>query len=109
MMSVQSVLVMVPIFEFGTEAQQAEVPAQAGHRRVDWLLWPDRTRPRFRPGTHGHPCAQKVPGGYKLTGTKMWITNSPIADVFVVWAKEVSESGRSVRFAALCWRKARRA
>jgi glutaryl-CoA dehydrogenase len=37
--------------------------------------------------------AQKVAGGYKLSGAKMWISNSPIADVFVVWAKEVSESG----------------
>ena len=37
--------------------------------------------------------AKKVPGGYALTGSKMWISNSPIADVFVVWAKEVSESG----------------
>lgn len=37
--------------------------------------------------------ARKVDGGYKLTGSKMWITNSPIADVFVVWAKEVTESG----------------
>jgi glutaryl-CoA dehydrogenase len=37
--------------------------------------------------------AYKVPGGYKLKGSKMWITNSPVADVFVVWAKEVSEGG----------------
>ena len=36
--------------------------------------------------------AVKVPGGYKLSGNKMWISNSPIADVFVVWAKEVSET-----------------
>ncbi len=37
--------------------------------------------------------AKKVEGGYRLTGAKMWITNSPIADVFVVWAKEVSAEG----------------
>ena len=47
--------------------------------------------------------AEKTPGGYRLTGAKMWITNSPIADVFVVWAKSVAEGDKS---AASCWRKA---
>ena len=72
---------------------EAEVPAQARHRRMDRLLRPDRARPRLRPRQHGHARARRWPGGYSLSGAKMWISNSPIADVFVVWAKEVSESG----------------
>ena len=54
MMSVQSSLVMVPINEFGNEAHEAEVPAQARHRRMDRLLRPDRAEPRLRPRQHGH-------------------------------------------------------
>ena len=54
MMSVQSSLVMVPIYEFGTEAHEAEVPAQARHRRMDRLLRPDRAEPRLRSRQHGH-------------------------------------------------------
>lgn len=51
------------------------------------LLRPDRTEPRLRSGLDDYP-GKKVEGGYRLTGNKMWITNSPIADVFVVWAKD---------------------
>ena len=54
MMSVQSSLVMVPINEFGTEAHEAEVPAEARHRRMDRLLRPDRAEPRLRPRQHDH-------------------------------------------------------
>jgi glutaryl-CoA dehydrogenase len=86
MMSVQSSLVMVPINEFGNEAHQAEVPAQAGHRRVDRLLRPDRAQPRLRPRQHGHPRPRSTAA--TASRAKMWITNSPIADVFVVWAKD---------------------
>ncbi len=92
MMSVQSSLVMVPIFEFGTEAQRQKfLPKLA---TGEWIGCFGLTEP-----DHGSDPgsmvtrAQKVPGGYKLSGSKMWISNSPIADVFVVWAKEVSESG----------------
>jgi hypothetical protein len=63
MMSVQSSLVMVPINEFGTEATEAEVPAQAGHRRMDRLLRPDRAQPRLRPRQHDHARPQ---GGRRL-------------------------------------------
>jgi glutaryl-CoA dehydrogenase len=59
MMSVQSSLVMVPINEFGNEATEAEVPAQAGHRRMDRLLRPDRAQPRLRPRQHGHPARRR--------------------------------------------------
>ena len=57
MMSVQGSLVMVPINEFGTEAQKTEIPAEAGHRRVDRLLRPDRTEPRL--GSRRHDDARE--------------------------------------------------
>jgi glutaryl-CoA dehydrogenase len=93
MMSVQSSLVMVPINAFGTEAQkQKYLPKLA---KGEWIGCFGLTEP-----DHGSDPAsmasraQKVAGGYMLKGSKMWISNSPIADVFVVWAKEVSESGK---------------
>ena len=92
MMSVQSSLVMVPIFEFGTEAQrQKYLPKLASGEWIGCfgLTEPDHGSDPGSMATRAH----KVPGGYKLTGSKMWISNSPIADVFVVWAKEVSEAG----------------
>ena len=58
MMSVQSSLVMVPINEFGSEAQKRKVPAQAGRRRVDRLLRPDRAQPWLGPRRHGNPRHQ---------------------------------------------------
>jgi glutaryl-CoA dehydrogenase len=92
MMSVQSSLVMLPIFEFGTEAQrQKYLPKLA---TGEWIGCFGLTEP-----DHGSDPAsmasraQKVKGGYQLSGNKMWISNSPMADVFVIWAKEVSESG----------------
>ena len=87
MMSVQSSLVMVPINEFGTEAQkQKYLPKLASG---EWIGCFGLTEPN-----HGSDPgamitrARKVEGGYSLTGSKMWITNSPIADVFVVWGKD---------------------
>ena len=88
MMSVQSSLVMVPIFEFGSEAQkQKYLPKLA---TGEWIGCFGLTEPN-----HGSDPAsmvtraKKVPGGYSISGAKMWISNSPIADVFVVWAKEI--------------------
>ena len=92
MASVQSSLVMVPIFEFGTEAQrQKYLPKLA---TGEWIGCFGLTEPDHGsdPGSMASR-AKKVAGGYELSGAKMWITNSPVADVFVVWAKEVSESG----------------
>lgn len=92
MASVQSSLVMVPIYEFGTEAQkQKYLPKLA---TGEWIGCFGLTEPDHGsdPGSMA-TRAKKVPGGYELRGNKMWISNSPIADVFVVWAKEVSESG----------------
>jgi len=92
MMSVQSSLVMVPIFEFGTEAtRQKYLPRLATGESIGCF---GLTEPNHGSDPAGMLSrATRVPGGYKLTGNKMWISNSPIADVFVVWAKEVSESG----------------
>jgi glutaryl-CoA dehydrogenase len=89
MMSVQSSLVMLPIFEFGTEAQrQKYLPKLA---RGEWIGCFGLTEPDHGsdPGSMA-TRAKAVPGGYSLTGSKMWISNSPFADVFVVWAKDDS-------------------
>ncbi len=86
MMSVQSSLVMVPIFVFGSEAQkQKYLPKLASG---EWIGCFGLTEPNHGsdPGSL-ETRARKVDGGYRLSGSKMWITNSPIADVFVVWAK----------------------
>lgn len=86
MMSVQSSLVMVPINAFGTEAQkQKYLPKLA---TGEWIGCFGLTEPNHGsdPGSMV-TRAKKVPGGFSLTGSKIWISNSPIADVFVVWAK----------------------
>jgi len=86
MMSVQSSLVMVPINEFGTEAQKKKyLPKLA---TGEWIGCFGLTEPNHGsdPGSMV-TRAKQVPGGYSLSGSKMWISNSPIADVFVVWAK----------------------
>ena len=86
MMSVQSSLVMVPINEFGSEAQkQKYLPKLATGK---WIGCFGLTEPNYGSDAGGMITrAKKVPGGFSLTGSKMWISNSPIADVFVVWAK----------------------
>jgi glutaryl-CoA dehydrogenase len=85
-MSVQTSLVMYPIWDFGTEAQrQKYLPKLASG---EWVGCFGLTEP-----DHGSDPgsmvtrAKSAPGGYRLNGAKMWITNAPIADVFVVWAK----------------------
>ncbi len=87
MMSVQSSLVMVPIFEFGTEAQKMKyLPRLA---TGEWVGCFGLTEPNHGSDPGGMDTrARKVDGGYSLSGAKMWISNSPIADVFVVWAKD---------------------
>ncbi|MFM0380709.1 acyl-CoA dehydrogenase [Paraburkholderia strydomiana] len=92
MMSVQSSLVMGPIYEFGSEAQkQKYLPKLA---TGEWIGCFGLTEPNHGsdPGSMV-TRAKKVDGGYSLSGSKMWITNSPIADVFVVWAK-LEENGK---------------
>ncbi|MBR9907409.1 MAG: acyl-CoA dehydrogenase [Gammaproteobacteria bacterium] len=85
-MSVQSSLVMHPIYAYGTEEQRMKyLPKLASGEWVGCfgLTEPDAGSDPASMRT----TAKKVDGGYVLKGTKMWITNSPIADVFVVWAK----------------------
>ena len=87
MMSVQSSLVMLPIYEFGSEAQrQKYLPKLASG---EWIGCFGVTEPDHGSDPGGMATrAKKVAGGYALTGSKTWISNSPIADVFVVWAKD---------------------
>jgi glutaryl-CoA dehydrogenase len=92
-MSVQSSLVMHPINAYGTEAQKKKyLPRLASG---EWVGCFGLTEPDAGsdPGSM-RTRAKKVDGGYVLSGAKMWITNSPIADVFVVWAKSDAHDGR---------------
>jgi len=87
MMSVQSSLVMVPINEFANEESKRKyLPKLA---TGEWVGCFGLTEPNHGsdPGSM-ITRAKKVAGGYSISGAKMWITNSPIADVFVVWAKD---------------------
>ena len=89
MMSVQSSLVMYPIYAYGDEAQQQKyLPKLA---TGEWVGCFGLTEPDAGSDPGGMKTrAEKVADGYRLTGTKMWISNSPIADVFVVWAKSAA-------------------
>ncbi|WP_237056780.1 acyl-CoA dehydrogenase [Microbulbifer sediminum] len=86
-MSVQSSLVMYPISAYGSEAQKEKyLPKLA---TGEWVGCFGLTEPDAGSDPGGMKTrAKKVDGGYRLSGSKMWITNSPIADVFVVWAKD---------------------
>ena len=87
MMSVQSSLVMYPIFTYGSEAQRRKyLPKLA---TGEWIGCFGLTEPNHGsdPGSM-ETRARSAPGGFRLSGAKMWISNSPIADVFVVWAKD---------------------
>ena len=91
-MSVQSSLVMHPIHAYGTEEQRRKyLPKLASG---EWVGCFGLTEPDAGsdPGSM-RTRAEKIAGGYRLTGAKMWITNSPIADVFVVWAKSDAHGG----------------
>lgn len=92
-MSVQSSLVMYPIEAYGTEAQKQQfLPALASGEMVGCF---GLTEPNAGsdPGSM-QTRAKKVDGGYRLSGQKMWITNSPIADLAVVWAKSDAHEGK---------------
>lgn len=93
MMSVQSSLVMHPIYAYGSEEQRMKyLPKLASG---EWVGCFGLTEPDAGsdPGSM-RTKAEKIDGGYRLTGTKMWISNSPIADVFVVWAKSDAHDGQ---------------
>jgi glutaryl-CoA dehydrogenase len=89
MMSVQGSLVMTPIHEFGTPAQKQKfLPKLA---TGEWIGCFGLTEPNHGSDPGGMTTrATAVSGGFALTGTKAWITNSPIADVFIVWAKDAA-------------------
>jgi glutaryl-CoA dehydrogenase len=85
-LSVQSSLVMHPIYAYGSEEQrQKYLPKLATAELIGCF---GLTEPDFGSDPGGMKTrAEKIDGGYKLTGSKMWISNAPIADIFVVWAK----------------------
>lgn len=91
-MSVQSSLVMHPIYAYGDEAQRKKyLPKLAS---AEWVGCFGLTEPDHGSDAGGMTTrAEKIPGGYRLTGTKLWITNAPIADVFVIWAKSEAHGG----------------
>jgi glutaryl-CoA dehydrogenase len=92
MMSVQSSLVIYPIYAYGSEEQrQKYLPGLANGSLIGCF---GLTEPEAGsdPGAL-RTRAEKIPNGYRLSGTKMWISNAPIADVFVVWAKSDAHEG----------------
>ncbi len=93
MMSVQSSLVMYPIYAYGSEEQrQKYLPKLASG---EWIGCFGLTEPDAGSDPAGMKTrATKTDNGYVLTGSKMWISNSPIADVFVVWAKSDAHGGK---------------
>ncbi len=93
MMSVQSSLVMYPIYAYGTEEQrQKYLPKLASGEYIGCF---GLTEPDAGSDPGGMKTrAEKTATGYKLTGSKMWISNSPIADLFVVWAKSEAHGGK---------------
>ena len=93
MMSVQSSLVMYPIYAYGTEEQRKKyLPGLAAGDLIGCfgLTEPDAGSDPAGMKTR----AEKTANGYKITGAKMWISNAPIADVFVVWAKSDEHGGK---------------
>ncbi len=93
MMSVQSSLVMYPIYAYGSEEQRMKyLPKLASG---EWIGCFGLTEPDAGSDPGGMKTrAEKIDGGYRLIGSKMWISNSPIADVFVVWAKSEAHGGK---------------
>lgn len=93
MMSVQASLVMYPIYAYGSEAQRKKyLPKLCSG---EWIGCFGLTEPDAGSDPAGMKTrAVKTANGYKLTGSKMWISNAPIADVFVVWAKSEEHGGK---------------
>src|SRR3954449_11289078 len=92
MMSVQSSLVMYPIYAYGSEEQRRKyLPKLASG---EWIGCFGLTEPDAGSDPGGmRTRAEKIDGGYRLSGSKTWISNAPIADVFVIWAKSDAHGG----------------
>jgi glutaryl-CoA dehydrogenase len=93
MMSVQSSLVMYPIYAYGSEAQRRRYLPKLATGEWIGCFGLTEAEAGSDPGAM-QTKAEKVAGGYRLTGAKMWISNAPIADLFVVWAKSEAHGGR---------------
>ena len=95
MMSVQSSLVMFPIDAYGSEEQRKKyLPKLASG---EWIGCFGLTEPDAGSDPGGMKTrAEKIDGGWRISGSKMWISNAPIADVFVVWAKVKGDDGKDV-------------
>ncbi|SPF81270.1 acyl-CoA dehydrogenase [Pseudoprimorskyibacter insulae] len=93
MMSVQSSLVMYPIYAYGSEEQRMKyLPKLASG---EWIGCFGLTEPDAGSDPAGMKTrAEKIDGGYRITGSKMWISNAPVADVFVIWAKSEAHGGK---------------
>src|SRR5919107_375056 len=93
MMSVQSSLVMYPIYAYGDESQRKKyLPKLASG---EWVGCFGLTEPDAGSDPAGMKTrAERIDGGYRLTGTKTWISNAPIADIFVVWAKSAAHDNQ---------------
>lgn len=93
MMSVQSSLVMYPIYAYGSDEQRMKyLPKLASG---EWIGCFGLTEPDAGSDPGGMKTrAERTANGYKLSGSKMWISNAPVADVFVVWAKLKGENGK---------------
>ncbi|MCB4359537.1 acyl-CoA dehydrogenase [Quatrionicoccus australiensis] len=87
MLSVQSSLVMLPIFAFGSEEQKEKYLPRLGKGELIGCFGLTEPDSGSDPGSL-NTRARAVPGGWKLSGSKNWISNAPIADVFIVWAKD---------------------
>jgi glutaryl-CoA dehydrogenase len=93
MMSVQSSLVMYPIYAYGSEEQRQKYLPKLSSG--EWIGCFGLTEPDAGSDPAGMKTrAEKTDGGYRITGSKMWISNAPIADVFVVWAKSEAHGGK---------------
>ncbi|MGQ0567662.1 MAG: acyl-CoA dehydrogenase [Gemmobacter sp.] len=93
MMSVQSSLVMYPIYAYGSEAQRRKyLPGLAAGTLIGCFGLTEADAGSDPGGMKTRAVA--IPGGYRLNGSKMWISNAPIADVFVVWAKSEAHGGK---------------
>ena len=90
LLSVQSSLAMVPIYEFGSEEQKEKYLKRLGKGELIGCFGLTEPNSGSDPAS-ASTRARAVPGGWQLSGRKTWITNSPIADVFIVWAKDDEE------------------